>query len=91
MLKFDLSYDEAGIGAGEHVHLPDMLLPWHPEARLFNEGTGARRNSASASGTDMGYSILRRRSSALFDLMVRVAWVPFLMRTRVVERSPEAR
>jgi len=43
VLKFDLSYDEAGSGAGEHVHLPDMLLPWHPEARLFNEGTGAKR------------------------------------------------
>ena len=89
MAKLDLGNDEAAIVAGKDIHLPAVYPRQGIVKRVFSIKPLWRSDkSASASRTEIGYSISSRRSSARFDLIVTVASVPFLMRTRVVDRSP---
>ena len=87
--ELNLGDNEAAIVAGKDVHLPGMPLPGNHEAGLFDQTTMAQRQQRFGIEDEIGYSISRRRSSSRFDLIVTVASVPFLMRTRVVDRSPE--
>jgi hypothetical protein len=82
--EFDLGDDKTAVVAGEDVHLPRAALPGNGE-RVFSikpDWRGAISASASVSS---------RRISAFLDLMVTVASALFAMRTRVDDRSPEAR
>ena len=89
--ELDLGDDEAGVVAGK-TSTSHRCPRQGIVKRVFSiKPLWRSDNSVSASRTEIGYSISSRRSSARFDLMVTVASVPFLMRTRVVDRSPEAR